>query len=245
MLLSFPLFYAYTSNNDYVKNTDNTLDVDFQNIDLSKGDQEVELKADKGTNWTFKLDVPDMDEDEKRPLVIALHWSGEEDAYEEFNSCLIEPGLEKLRAFIITPDGENVTWESKSNVEKVINLVALAKKHWPIDPEKIVVTGYSDGGNASWFFADQYPDHFTAAIPIASVYRVRNTKIIQAPIYIIHGTEDEHYPAEQTLFYAEKALNEGNNIEFYAAEGLSHFMPCEYATHLMQASRWLRRKAWK
>ena len=36
-----------------------------------------------------------------------------------------------------------------------------------IDKKRIAITGFSMGGAGAWYFADKYPDRFTAVIPVA------------------------------------------------------------------------------
>ena len=64
----------------------------------------------------------------------------------------MEPGLESLDAFILSPYGEGGLWFSDENQSMIGDLMFLCQKYWPIDRDKIAVTGYSNGGNASWLF---------------------------------------------------------------------------------------------
>ena len=96
---------------------------------------------------------------------------GAPDAHKN-TDCYDEPGLEILDAFILSPNGGADLWYDNSNQEKVAILISLVKKYWPVELDKIAVTGYSNGGNGSWFFGEYQATTISAAIPMASSYSV-------------------------------------------------------------------------
>ena len=134
-------------------------------------------------DWSYSLSVPEIDDEEKVPLIIGLHWYG--GVSEQYLRCLADPGFKKMNAIIFAPDaGEYSFWE-EANYSLILTLIEYAKKYWPIDEGKIVISGYSDGGIASWYFGTHYPKIFSAAIPMAS--RDNYNKKPEIPFYVIHG----------------------------------------------------------
>ena len=133
------------------------------------------------------------------PLVIDLHGAsgGAGDAHQH-TDCYVEPAFADLDVFILSPNGSIYTWPSLRNQEMLINLLVLALDQWPIDPARVVVTGYSNGGNGAWCFGETQPQLISAAIPMASSYSTTapdgSTRLMPNPMYVIHGENDELFP---------------------------------------------------
>ncbi len=51
--------------------------------------------------------------------------------------------------------------------EDVFEAVRDAQTKYPIDPDRISVTGFSMGGAATWYLVSHYPDFFAAAAPMS------------------------------------------------------------------------------
>jgi predicted peptidase len=161
---------------------------------------------------------------------------------------MVEPGLASLNAIIVSPNGYLYQWYQSPNVTQVLTLVNLAKKFWPIDTNKIAVTGFSNGGNGSWFFAETQPEVFSGAIPMASSYNTYDLngdpRYIETPLYVIHGEYDSLFPLDSTENWVNATASAGTNITFVVADTLEHYEPCEYTPYLQEASLWLSEDIW-
>ncbi len=224
---------------------------DFQNLNIQPGVNDLTIESTTaGVFWNFRVIAPaDTSESNKRPLVIALHGAsrGSSTAHQN-TSCYIEPGLEDLNAYIISPNAGTEQWYSVNNQMQVINLVQLATANWDVDISKVLVTGYSNGGNASWLYADFFPQFFTASIAMASSYNSRrldgSISAIAIPLYVIHSNGDELFPVATTQAFVEDSVTAGSDIEFVVVDGLSHYTPCDYVPHLKDAVTWLQTEVW-
>ncbi|MFK7934023.1 MAG: dienelactone hydrolase family protein [Saprospiraceae bacterium] len=217
--------------------TSNQLEEDFLKIDTTAGVKEVVLQPNANAKWQMRVQFPAIELDQY-PLVIALHWAGGGETFKEYASCLAEPGMQALNAIILSPDAEYQTWNTPSNELKISQLTSLALKHWQVDPEQVIVTGYSNGGNGSWFFAEQYAHLFDYAIPMASAYQP--SQKIDIPMYVIHGAQDELFAADRTRDWVESAERMGTNIRWKVAPSLSHYQACAYVEELQQAAQWVQ-----
>lgn len=225
---------------------------DFQNLDLLPGINDVTLESTIiGIYWNFRIIVPaDASEMNKRPLVLSLHGGASNNAPDahKSTSCLVEPGFEALNAFIISPNSDGYFWFEQENQIQVLALLDLAKTYLPIDTDKVAITGYSDGGNGSWFYADYYSDLFSASIPMASSYNPTRSggdvPAINIPLYVIHGEDDELFPLVQTEEWVQLSIDAGSNIEFVVASGLTHYNSCDYVDYLQDAAFWLQNTVW-
>lgn len=212
-------------------------EISFSKIKFKKGTRDVTLTNDYNKRWKIRVNFP-AETQEKKSLIIALHWAGGGNTYKEFNDCLALPGLEALNAIIVSPEGENQLWSTGNNVEKVFSIIANAQKYWNVNPKKIAVTGYSNGGNGSWYFAQHHPKLFSAAIPMASAYPI-NQKI-EIPLYIIHVAKDKLFELPTTKKWVRKTKEAGTDLTLVVNEHLSHFDGCAYISDLKNAGEWLK-----
>ena len=216
-------------------------EISFSKIKIVPGTKNVRLTNDYGKRWKMRINFPNEIQRENG-LIIALHWAGEGITYEEFNDCLILPGLGALNAIIVSPEGENQLWSTRNNIDKVLSIIEHSQHYWNVDPKKIAVVGYSNGGNGSWYFAEHYPEKFSAAIPMASSYPVNEQ--IDVPLHVIHGAKDELFAIEKTKTYVRKTKDAGTEVKLVVNETLSHFQACLYAEDLKNAGEWLK-ELWK
>jgi len=212
-----------------------------QNVNLLPGISAGNFNMLGGVDWSYSISAPEISDNEKVPLIIGLHWYRGES--EQYLRCLADPGFKKLNAIIFAPDaGEFSFWE-EANYSLILTLIEYAKKYWPIDESKIIISGYSDGGIASWYYGVYYPQIFSAAIPMAS--RNNYNKKPKIPFYVIHGENDEIFPLSETQSSVDYYKNEGADIQLVVIEGLSHYIPCSYDNALRNASDWLLNDVWE
>ena len=223
---------------------------DFQAIDISEGVHDEKLKfLNTERFWNFRVVAPSTTAGETYPLIIDLHGaSGGAPNAHKHTDCYVEPGFADMDVFIISPNGGNLLWDDLTNQEMVINLLMLAKDFWPIDPNKVVVIGYSNGGNGSWFYGETQPDLFAAAIPIASSYSTTNldgsVRVMPIPMYVIHGENDELFDVNDTQGWVDQSNAAGSDITFVIAPGLIHIEPCTYVDYVKDAATWLNEEVW-
>ncbi|HPG10314.1 MAG TPA: dienelactone hydrolase family protein [Chitinophagaceae bacterium] len=248
-LFAYTLFFSSCKKNAVPARTFADVEADFNALDLSPGVHDVVLEMLNGDSYKFRVIAPVRNAGEKRPLVLALHGAsgGNPDAYKN-TACYIEPGLASLGAFILSPYGDDGLWYEAYYQQEVGTLLFLAKQYWPVDANKTVVTGYSNGGNGSWLFAETQPTSFAAAIPMATSYDITNSsgggRKIDIPLYVIHGQNDELFPVAQTQTWVQLSQNAGSDITFVVAPGLGHYVPCSYVQYLQDAATWLENYVW-
>ena len=223
----------------------------FANLSFNPGINDYSLDVLYNKKWDFRLIVPESAGNEPLPLFVNLHGgvlTPRPDAHKG-TACLIAPALDEMEAYIISPNAQGLLWYDEANETQVLKLVEFALENLNIDPAKIVVVGYSDGGNGSWFFADYHPEVFAAGIPLASAYGLSKTadglvKKIEVPLYVIQGEFDVLFPYTNTETWVEQAVNAGSDIILVKALGLTHGQPCDYLPYLKDAISWLNTTIW-
>lgn len=254
LLLTFFTACSDDNSTDVPTNTARTAEdvrSDFQKLEINPGINDLRLESlEEGVFWNFRVIAPTNNSPSNlRPLVLALHGASGGSPTAHLNTdCYVEPGLEALDAFIISPNAGTDEWYDASNQLQILALVDLASDYWNVDTDKVMVMGYSNGGNASWFYSDYFGDLFTAAIAMASSYNPQRTDgsvpKINVPLYVIHGSNDELFPVATTTEFVEMSQNAGTSIEYVIAEGLTHYRPCDYVSVLQDGVDWVLAEVW-
>jgi predicted peptidase len=239
--------------NDELPRTEEDVRNDFKNLSFQTGINDVSLESIiKGLFWNFRIIVPEGASDtNKKPLIFNLHGGAQNIAPEAHKStdCLVSPGLDGIiDAFIISPNSNAKLWYDPSNQLQILALYDLVTSNLPIDISKVAITGYSDGGNGSWFYSQYFSNMFSAAIPMATSYNTAKSngsvEPIAIPLYVIHGADDTLFPVQTTQVYVDASINAGSNIQFVIAPNLGHYQPCDYVSYLRDAAQWLVNTVW-
>jgi predicted peptidase len=216
-------------------------------LDLAgPGVHEFSARLPDGRGVRYTLSVP-KDYDAKRPvpLVVALHYAGRVEPFygRGMIDGLVGPACAGLGAIIVAPDAQgDKSWTDERNEKIVIWLVQSVMKTWSIDPKKVLLTGYSMGGEGTWYIGGRHQDLFTAAIPIAG--RPTGETVWKVPIYVIHSQNDELIPIAPAEAHVRELKEKGAVIEWKALSGLTHFQTDRYQDALRSAVAWVKEK-WK
>jgi predicted peptidase len=251
--LLFALIFSCSKsedNNEPPARTYADVQNDFNNFTFSAGINDVSLIGVDYAFWEFRVVMPDIDfTNNNRPLIITLHgFSGGDTNAHKNTDCYAEPGFSALDAIIISPNNRGFQWFEPYNQAQVLTLVDLAKNYLPVDTNKIVVNGYSDGGNGAWWFSENHSNIFSAGIPMASAYGSYHSsgiaRIIPTPTYVIHGEDDELFPLANTQDWVSDTSASGSDTTLVVATGLTHTEPCNYISYLQDAATWLTDVVW-
>jgi len=206
--------------------------------------KELSLNLENGTRILYTASFPALRKHKIYPLVLALHFGGEVVPYfgEGFLKILVEPAFLPLHAIIIAPDCLGHDWTDTVSEKAVMELLDSVIGKWPVDAGKIVLTGYSMGGNGCWSLAQKYPNRFSAIIPLAS--NPPDDMELRLPAYVIHGMNDDRFPFQQVKEKIEMIRKKGGDVVFVPVKGLSHYQTPRYVKPLQHSIRWLK-KVWK
>ncbi len=119
----------------------------------------------------------------------------------------------RLGVALIAPDGAGKTWSYPGSpgrhrdefafVAQVLDDVAA---RFPVDPGRILASGFSQGGSMVWYLACRMPDRFKAFAPVAGAFwepLPASCAGPRPPLVHMHGT------ADMTVPLAGRALRNG------------------------------------
>lgn len=206
------------------------------------------LQLDDGTELRYGIHLPAGAGDQPRPLIVGLHyaWGGgaRPPAYygRDYMNLLVRPALEELGAVIVAPDCPGRGWADPRSDAAVLALIESVRAELPIDPEKILVTGYSMGGMGTWSFVAHHPGLVSAAIPMAGrPTREQLDGWSGTPVYAIHSRADEVVPIAPTEGAIEQLVSRGVEAELHAVDGISHYQTGRFVGSLRGSVGWVRR----
>ena len=178
------------------------------------------------------------------PLILSLHFGGDPvGAGRSMLDILIQPALADLGAIIIAPDSLGGGWNTEQNEEAVQALLGAVLQSYSVDPRKVIVTGFSMGGSGTWYWANKFPERFSAAIPMAG-RPVGDPSTWRVPIFAVHSQDDELVPIGPAQKQIDDLKRLGKNAEIVVVRGITHYQTDLYVDALRRAVPWLR-NLWK
>jgi len=183
----------------------------------------------------YSIYVPgDFDPEAKYPLLVYLHGSGQDDRA-LFSTSVIEEGF-----IVVAPNGRGTsncfaTPEALIDIREAIDDV---RKNYPIDDQKIILSGFSMGGYGVYRTFYEYPGMFNALAilsghpDLASKWGIENPvnfldkELIRVfsdvPVFIYHGKQDLNCPYELTLQFVNLLEKNNRNIVFLTDAHAGH-----------------------
>ena len=225
------------------------------------------LSLDDGSGLRYAIAIPDdYDGSEAVPLVLALHFGWGEALPSNYGAVfmqvLIEPAFRELGAIIVAPNCPARNWVDPRSETAVMTLMDHVRAEYRVDPDRIVVTGFSLGGFGTWYFASRHSEIFSAAVPMASVpviaaepwpapatperYAGQGSVewpagMVSLPMYVLHSRDDNLIPIGPVEAAAAELLALGAEIEFTAIDaGIGHHETPSYVPYLRDVVAWLQ-----
>ena len=151
----------------------------------------------KGRAYHLALSIPPTYQPtENYGLVVCLHGAGfTGEAYLE--RWQVRLGKDYVLACPTVPTG---AWFTRGAEELVLATIHSVQRRYHIDPDRIFLTGMSNGGIGTWVIGMHDAPLFAGLAPMASgldnVLMPFLANLRSMPIYIIHGSKDEVMPVE-------------------------------------------------
>ena len=183
--------------------------------------------------------------DEPAPLIIAFHGYGDRAGnYPE----LWRGPAGQLGAIIAAPQGERrigsgFAWGDVDKADAVLlETIEKVEELYSVDRDRIILTGFSQGGFIAMALGVRHPELFAGVIPIAGPY----VPGIDAPTqvagdfpkyYFIVGSRDR--TAEEVRRAAEDFAAAGYEVELKVISGIGHTVPENGDRELAKALRFV------
>ncbi len=91
-------------------------------------------------------------------------------------------------------------------------MAALAEvsREFSVDPERVTLTGMSQGGHGTWYIAARHPDLFCSLVPVCGYgqWRTIAPRVARLPVWAFHGLKDDLVNPEDTRRIVEAIRSE-------------------------------------
>jgi phospholipase/carboxylesterase len=196
-----------------------------------------------GSRGSFSLYVPEYYTPGRAwPLVMALHggsgngrnflWSWLRDA-RSFGAILIAPTATGSTWALMGEDGDT------PNLDRILGSV---RSRWNIDPNRMLLSGMSDGGTFCYVTGLEETSLFTHLAPVAATFHPLMAEMADAdrlrglPIFLVHGRLDWMFPVQVARHTKEALAAAGAEVTYREIDDLSHCYPREVNAEML---RWL------
>jgi phospholipase/carboxylesterase len=189
---------------------------------------------ERGTRGGFSVYVPEyLDPETRVPLVVALHGgSGHGRAF-------LWTWIREARGrglIVVAPTATGETWslgDPEADIRHLDRVLEQIRSRWSIDPERMLLTGISDGGTFTLLSGLTETSPFTHLAPIAASFHPLLMAISDPartaglPVYLVHGTEDWMFPVDVARTAHAVLSAAGARVTYREIRDLSHTYPAE------------------
>jgi predicted peptidase len=187
----------------------------------------------------YRLFVPSgYDKTRAYPLVIWLHGGGSA-GDDNLGQISLDNKLgthfwtrkenqDKHPAFVLAPQSQGA-WDSNGDTElseelkNVLEILAIVRKDYNIDANRLYVAGQSNGGVGAFGLITKKPGLFAAAIPLCGA---GNTSLApraaKTAVWAFHGEKDDIIPAEHSKKMIAALKKAGGNPRYTEYKGIGH-----------------------
>ncbi|QFS49978.1 dienelactone hydrolase family protein [Nostoc sphaeroides] len=178
-----------------------------------------------------------VSEDTKKPAPLVLFLHGARDRGTDIN-VLLKWGLPRfvdesspLPYFFVAPQlSEGQTWVDRES--DVIALLDNLITSQPIDPSRVILSGFSLGTAGAWHIAASHRDRFAGLVAVSGrVPTTLETSQLAAlkdiPIQIFQGAKDEKLSIEDTEQIVDTLRGLGGTVDFTVIPEGDHFIADE------------------
>lgn len=203
----------------------------------------MHVDNDPGSRGGFSMYVPEYyTPDRAWPVVMALHGgSGNGRAF-------LWSWLRDARSFgaiLVSPTATGGTWALMGDDTDTPNLARIleaVRGRWNVDPDRLLLTGMSDGGTFSYVSGLEHGSPFTHLAPVSASFHpflveaADEARLSGLPIHIVHGRLDWMFPVQLARQAQQALIAGGARVSYSEIEDLSHTYPREINAVLL---KWL------
>lgn len=187
--------------------------------------------AGEESDLPYRFLVPTISYDPARayPLIVFLHGIGEigtDNTAQLGNGAngalkLVSTANQtEFPSFMLAPQSPRKEWEDPI-LDQVVRAIQQLSETYPIDPNRIYVTGLSMGGFGTWRIATRYPSLFAAAVPMSAGNSTDADRLVNLPLWVFHAVNDRDVPIGGTDNAVGRVRRAGGRVIYtrYATGG--------------------------
>jgi predicted peptidase len=174
----------------------------------------------------YQLFLPSFfEKGEPLPLMLFLHGAGERgedlDKVKQWGPPRFVPDRPDFPFIVVSPQCPKGQWW---DIVLLTALIDQIEQTYPIDADRIVVTGLSMGGYGSWRLAAATPERFAAIAPVCGGGDPETAdSLVEIPVWNFHGSADNVVPEQRSLeMVAAIVAAGGERVKHTSYTGVGH-----------------------
>ena len=183
---------------------------------------------DKYFNFGYVCNLPkDFDPNKKYPLVVFLHGAGERGddlekvAVHGYMRYVREEDKDYPFIFVAPQCPKGKYWACYT--ESLLAFIDYIYEIYPVDTDRVYLTGLSMGGTGTWMLAMADPNRFAAIAPICGSGIYWNGGCLsKLPIMVYHGDCDTAVPIMESINMLTAVNKHGGNAQIRVCYGVGH-----------------------
>lgn len=193
---------------------------------------EFHISKTVSLNYLVHLPAQMADEPGKLwPTILFLHGFGESgDNLEVIKTQGLPAYIADRPDFpfiVIAPQCPWQTWWPEL-ADSLDQLLSECQANYPIDPDRLYLTGLSMGGHGTWYLGAHWPNRFAALAPICGAghwfhgFPQRVEVLKDVPVWAFHGAKDDIVPPESSQVLVQMLERCGGRVKFTLYPDANH-----------------------
>jgi predicted peptidase len=187
-----------------------------------------ELQDEDGRRHRYSVFIPSSyDGSRPHPAIVFLHGHGEtgSDGVRP-RTVGLGPAIAERQAtfdFIaIFPQVEG-NWKGRRAERRALQVLENVKRDYRVDPDRIVLTGLSTGGEGTWLIGGRNAELFSALVPMCGYAAFEAVPHLgNLPIWAFHNARDVLVPVRGTRDMVRQIAAIGGNVRYTEYPDLYH-----------------------
>lgn len=191
--------------------------------------KKIKVERQNNNSLGYILYTPENEINEEIPLIVFLHGAGERGNGQADLDLVNKNALPKYinegteyPAFVLCPQcHEGFVWNNLVIILKA--LIDEIADTYPINKDKIAITGISMGGFGTWEMGITYPEFFSSMAPVCGGgFSWRTPELKNEKIWAFHGDADNVVPPNNSYEMVDGVNKSGGNAKLTVFHGVDH-----------------------
>lgn len=169
---------------------------------------------------------------EKLPLIVYLHGGSGKGSdltqitsVDGFPQYLRDGKLGDVRAYVLIPQcpANKLGWQSVA--AQVLALIDQVCQQYPVDTDRVILTGHSMGGTGTWALGAMAPERFSCIVPMSgsiSLTAAKQKALSKGKVWAIVGEQDKVVLPSASAKAIEKLQKAKGNAKLTILPGAAH-----------------------
>jgi len=205
--------------------------VDFRNEGAPAGTGFLTKSFDfEGDRQNYTVFIPRDYTPTRPPYPVIMFLHGVLEGGSDGRKCVtvgLGPEVQKRRdtfPFIVVFPQSSSDWLGDKHARLAMATLDRVLQDYPnADPDRVILTGLSNGGDGTWAIGARHPDRFAALVPMCSGPDLDDApRLTTIPIWAFHNSVDPFRSAGKVKEMCEKIKSLGGNVKHTQYGDIGH-----------------------